>query len=95
MKRRTARDLTLDEFEDWRAASGRFEAVAKAADEGGGPSLSLVPTPDSNEVWPTDLLPAAAGPDGASPDTFVGLSPEEAMAFDGVALEDSRKRELQ
>jgi hypothetical protein len=36
--------------------------------------LSLVPTTERNEVWPTDLLP------------------EQAMPFDGVPLEDSRKR---
>lgn len=76
MARREARDLTVEEFENLQAASGKFAAVSKAADEAGGPSLSLVPPPEQNEVWPTDLLPAS----------------DTAMPFDGVALEDSRKR---
>ncbi|HEY6817663.1 MAG TPA: hypothetical protein VI168_19170 [Croceibacterium sp.] len=84
MARRTARDLTLEEFDNWSAAADKFEAVAKAADEEGGPSLSLVPANERNEVWPTDLLPPAE-PDPDAP-------PVEAMPFDGVPLEDSRKR---
>lgn len=80
MKRRAARDLTVDEFDDWMAATHRVEAVGKAADEEGGPSLSLLPDPEKGEVWPTDLLPP---PDPA---------PAVAVPFDGVALEDSRKR---
>ena len=36
--------MTVEEFEDWAAATDRHEAVAGAADEEGGPSLSLVPT---------------------------------------------------
>ena len=40
------------------------EKFARAADEEGGPSLSLVPPTERNEVWPTDLLPPAA-PAGA------------------------------
>lgn len=84
MARREARDLTVEEFDNWRAASDRHEAVAEAADEEGGPSLSLVPRPERQEVWPTDLLPPAE-PDPAAP-------PVEAMPFDGVALADSRKR---
>jgi len=57
MKRHTAREWTVEEFEHWSAATDRFEAVAEAADEEGGPSLSLVPTSERGEVWPTDLLP--------------------------------------
>jgi len=83
MKRR-ARDLTVEEYDNWNAASKTFEAVAKAADEEGGPSLSLVPKPEREEVWPTDLLPPAE-PAPEEP-------PVEAMPFDGVELEDSRKR---
>jgi hypothetical protein len=89
MKRHTARECTVEEFDDWAAASDRFDAVGQAADEEGGPSLSLVPTTERNEVWPTDLLgPADAEPDAEAPNT----TPIPATPFDGVALEDSRKR---
>jgi hypothetical protein len=64
MKRRAARDCSLEEFDAWMAAEGRVEAVATAADEEGGPRLSLVPASDRGEVWPTDLLPPA---DSGSP----------------------------
>lgn len=39
MARREARDLTVEEFDQLNAATGKFAAVAKAADEEGGPSL--------------------------------------------------------
>lgn len=84
MARREAREFTLEEFENLNAAAGKFKAVAKAADEEGGPSLSLVPAAEREEVWPTDLLPPAA-PDPEAP-------PVAAMPFDGVELPDSRKR---
>ena len=76
MARRKARELTVEEFDEWQAARGRIEAVAGASDEEGGPSLSLVPAAERGEVWPTDLLPAS----------------DKAMPFDGIELEDSRKR---
>ncbi|HEX8571803.1 MAG TPA: hypothetical protein VF759_03525 [Allosphingosinicella sp.] len=91
MKRHTARECTVEEFDRWAAASDRFDAVGKAADEEGGPSLSLVPRTERNEVWPTDLLaPAAAEPPlhGEAP----AEPPVPATPFDGVALDDSRKR---
>jgi hypothetical protein len=91
MKRHTAREWTVEEFDRWAAASDRFEAVGKAADEEGGPSLSLVPTTERNEVWPTDLLPPAA----AEPPLDAEAPAEPALPatpFDGVPLEDSRKR---
>lgn len=84
MARRETRELTLEEFDNLNAAIGKFAAVAKAADEEGGPSLSLVPAAEREEVWPTDLLPPAE-PD---PDA----SPIAAMPFDGVELPDSRNR---
>src|SRR5205085_7221448 len=80
----TPRDMSLEEFEDWMAATDKFEAVAEAADEEGGPRLSLVPETARGEVWPTDLLPPAV-PDPAD-------APVAATPFDGVELEDSRKR---
>lgn len=84
MARRAKRDLTLEEYDNWEAATKTFQAVAEAADEEGGPSLSLVPKPERDEVWPTDLLPPAE-PDPTAP-------PVGPMPFDGVELEDSRKR---
>src|SRR5690606_41384051 len=84
MARREARELTLEEFDTWRAATDKVGAVAKAADEEGGPSLSLVPKPERGEVWPTDLLPPAE-PD---PDA----EPVAATPFDGVELPASRQR---
>ena len=84
MARRAKRDLTLEEYDNWEAATKTFQAVAEAADEEGGPSLSLVPKPERDEVWPTDLLPPAE-PDPTAP-------PVGPMPLDGVELEDSRKR---
>jgi hypothetical protein len=95
MKRHTAKEWTVEEFEDWSAATDRYEAVAEAADEEGGPSLSLVPTTERGEVWPTDLLPPVA-PDGEAIEAAAGSgeppAPVAATPFDGIALEDSRKR---
>ena len=91
MKRHTARECTVEEFDAWMAATDRFDAVGQAADEEGGPSLSLVPPAERGEVWPTDLLPpAAAEPpqDAEAP----AEPPPAATPFDGIALEDSRKR---
>jgi hypothetical protein len=84
MARRIAKDMTVDEFDAWAAAGKRTKAVAEAADEEGGPRLSLVPLVDQNDAWPTDLLAA-----DAAPGDFV---PALAEPFDGVPLEDSRKR---
>ena len=95
MARRESRDLTVEEFEDWRAASDRVEAVARAADEEGGPSLSLVPSTERNEVWPTDLLPPAPPEPShtGEPGAATSADPSAAaMPFDGIPLEDSRKR---
>ena len=125
MKRHTARECTVEEFDDWAAAGDRFDAVGQAADEEGGPSLSLVPATERGEVWPTDLLPPAgarrvaeqrAGREATrtagrrvakrtrstsrdnGPVTEL-LPPEPpdttaitATPFDGIPLEDSRKR---
>lgn len=74
MAKRAPRELTPEEYDNLEAVRQRSEAVNQAADEEGGPSLSLVPASERGEAWPTDLLP------------------EQAMPFDGVPLEDSRKR---
>jgi hypothetical protein len=133
MKRHSPRELTVEEFDDWCAATDRIGAVAEAADEEGGPSLSLVPRAERNEVWPTDLLPPAGArrvaeqragreatrmagrrvaertrstspddgpvtepilPEAESPTSAeASAAPEpSATPFDGIALEDSRKR---
>lgn len=84
MARNTRREWTVEDYDTLTAATKSFESVAEAADEEGGPSLSLVPKPERGEVWPTDLLPPAE-PD---PDA----EPVAAMPFDGVELPDSRKR---
>jgi hypothetical protein len=91
MARRTAKDMTIEEFDAWAAASKRVDAVAEAADEGGGPRLSLVPAKDQDVAWPTDLLaPATAPGDPSGNAADQPLVPAE--PFDGVPLEDSRNR---
>lgn len=90
MARRVAKEMTVEEFDDWCKAIRRVEAVAEAADEGGGPRLTLVPVPEQNIAWPTDLLPPAPVPGDASGDAVD--VPAVAEPFDGVPLEDSRKR---
>jgi hypothetical protein len=84
MARRVAKEMTVEEFDDWCKAGKKFDAVSEAADEVGGPRLSLVPLPEQNEAWPTDLLPPAVQHEDAEP---VAATP-----FDGIPLEDSRKR---
>jgi hypothetical protein len=91
----SARDWTPEEYDAWAAASGREEAVAEAADEEGGPRLSLVPLKDREEAWPTDLLPPAIPetPTNSEPGANGSAEPPiPATPFDGVPLEDSRKR---
>jgi hypothetical protein len=73
--------MTIEEYDAWAAATRRTEAVAEAADERGGPSLSLVPIIEQGDAWPTDLLVPAET-----------AEPVTATPFDGVPLEDSRKR---
>jgi hypothetical protein len=68
--------LTPEEDDNLEAERRKSQAVCKAADEEGGPRLTLVPPDKRGEVWPTDLLPAS----------------DKAMPFDGVELQDSRKR---
>jgi hypothetical protein len=79
-----ANELSVEGFEAWVAATERSDSIAEAADESGGPRLSLVPAEDRNESWPTDLL-APVTPDEAA-------SPVAPMPFDGIDLPDSRKR---
>lgn len=87
MGRRVAREMTPEEYDDWVAAGEKFEKVAKAADEGGGPRLSLVPLPEQEIGWPTDLLAPAGGNEGSD-----GAPAVPAVPFDGVPLKDSRNR---
>ena len=55
MARHAAREWTVEEYDEWSAADDRFKAIARAADEEGGPSLSLVPATERNEVWPLQV----------------------------------------
>lgn len=71
------KEWTVEEFEEWSKAADKQEAIAEAADEQGGPRLSLVPSVEQNDAWPTDLLAPAVS--------------EASTPFDGVALPDSRK----
>ena len=64
--------------------------MAEAADEEGGPRLSLVPLPEHQAGWPTDLLaPSSDGAEAAPGEPEPAVA---AMPFDGVELESSRKR---
>jgi hypothetical protein len=86
MARKVSKDITVEEFEDWCAATDKFEALAETAGEVGGPRLSLVPLPGQDEAWPPDLLPPRdAVPNGAG-------EPIAPMPFDGIPLESSRNR---
>lgn len=85
MASRSPQDWSIDDFGAWARATDRVEAAVAAADEEGGPRLSLVPATHREEAWPTDLLPPADL--GAMPAPATAAEP-----FDGVALSDSRKR---
>ncbi len=82
MKRHAKREMTLEEYEAWSAATDRFEAVGRAADEEGGPSLSLVPRLERNEVWPTDLLPPQPGAPDEPDELSADLGPERSAEAD-------------
>ena len=71
MARRVAKEMTVEEFDAWSASIKRHEAIAEAADEEGGPRLSLVPAIEQNDAWPTDLL------GDASTTAFDGLPLED------------------
>lgn len=90
------RDMTVEEFDDWSAAKRREAAIAEAADEAGGPRLSLVPLPEQNEAWPTDLLPPDTSDTSDTSDNpcaeAVEPLPVAATPFDGIPLESLRKR---
>lgn len=92
MKRHAPREMTMEEYDEWSAATDRIGAVAEAADEEGGPSLSLVPRAERNEVWPTDLLAPASEPADEAAGEFEAEAPVSATPFDGIPLEESRKR---
>ena len=105
MARRVPREMTVEEFDDWSSARKKLEDVAQAADEIGGPRLSLVPLPEQDVAWPTDLLPPAIPPRNGEGDHAqhggggqLTISPGGSAVpiaptpFDGIPLEDSRKR---
>jgi len=84
MARKQAREVTVEEFENWSASTDKFGAVADAAGESGGPRLSLVPAEDQDIAWPTDLLADDASPGGEAAG--------DPTPFDGIALPESRNR---
>ena len=104
MARHAKREFTIDDFDAWWAARGKFEKIGEAADEGAGPSLSLVPAPEQNKAWATDLLPSNPPPaclgdgdrtecgGGAKDAHSSGDSSIAATPFDGIPLESSRRR---
>ena len=101
MKRRhREREWSNEEFDEWVAASDRIAAVAAAADEEGGPRLSLVERVERADAQPTDWLvtdplPAPAPPDagfvapGTAPEPPVehGVAPAAAPAASGLPAE--------
>jgi hypothetical protein len=89
--RRIPREMTVEEFDDWSKATKKFAEVGEAADEVGGPRLSLAPLPEQNIAWPTDLLPPSAEP-GETASADSDEPPVEAMPFDGIPLQSSRNR---
>jgi hypothetical protein len=99
MAKRKSKDMTVEEFDEWCAARKRFDEVAEAADEVGGPRLSLVPLPEQDIAWPTDLLPPNPPPaslgEGDRAEHGGGAeaaTPVPATPFDGIPLPDTRKR---
>lgn len=96
MKRHREKEWSNEEFDEWLAASDRQDAVAAAADEEGGPRLSLVATVERALPKPTDLLlpanPAPAAQEAAASGGPAPSAPLAAEPLDGVALPDSRKR---
>jgi hypothetical protein len=96
MGRRVPREMTVEQYDDWCNATKKFEQVAEAADEVGGPRLSLVTLPEQDIAWPTDLLPPIPPRNGEGDQPQAGgggdLTPIPATPFDGIPLESSRKR---
>src|SRR5438046_10501579 len=105
MARRVPREMTVEQYDDWCNATKKFEQVAEAADEVGGPRLSLVPPPQQDIAWPTDLLPpgpppaclgegdhAQHGGGGQSEATDPGQPLMAATPFHGIPLRSPRHR---
>ena len=94
MATRVRREWTVEDFEEWSKAQSNFEAIAKASDEQGGPSLSLVPAVEQQNAWPTDLL--APTPDAVSPESNGASADDQALVqatpIDGLPLQSSRNR---
>ena len=54
MARRATRDMTIEEYDRWRAATRHVDEVMEATAEEGGPRVTLVPNPTS---VPPEFLP--------------------------------------
>lgn len=87
MAGRSGRDLTIEEFHAWSDSMAKYEKVHERADESGGPALSLVPAPQQEIAWPTDLLPVSDT--GQSEGEGEATTP---VPLDGVDLPESRNR---
>jgi hypothetical protein len=48
--------MGVEEFDNWCKAANRVAEIGETADEVGGPRLFLVPLPEQNIAWPTDLV---------------------------------------
>jgi hypothetical protein len=60
MARRAKKEFTLEDYDAWKASRDRVGKVADAADESGGPRLSLVPAAEQNEALADRSPPAAS-----------------------------------
>ena len=92
MKRHTAREWTVEEFDDWAAASDRFEAVAtRRRTRRAGRAFRWCPRPSGTR---SGRRTYCRRPRRSRPETpkRPATPPVPATPFDGVALEDSRKR---
>ena len=88
MALRSNRDWTVEEFDEWCAASRNVDAVMEATAEEGGPRVSMVPKPNS---VPLDILPDEVQlPVPASPDGVVPFKPEPSRKTGGWCGERQR-----
>ena len=70
MAARAGRDLTIEEYDRWSAATDKISEVLEATAEEGGPRVSLVPKPTSVplDILPDDIqLPVPAATPGVVP----------------------------
>ncbi len=88
-RRASKRDMTLEEFDAWRSATGRVADVQEAGAEEGGPFVSLVPTPRS---VPLDILPdeVSAPAPASAPGGAIPFAPEPSRKTGGWSADRQR-----